>query len=56
LIDSVELAGGFSVWLTVEKRPWLSGRYLDARWDTDELCKRRDEIVSKDLLKSRLTM
>ena len=56
LIDDVELAGGFCVWLTKEKREWLSGRYLDARWDVEELERRKGDIVSKDLLKFRLTM
>jgi hypothetical protein len=54
LIDDVGLAGGFCVWLTKEKRSWLSGRYLDSRWDMDELVKRKDEIVEKDLLKLKI--
>ncbi|KAF9527529.1 hypothetical protein CPB83DRAFT_907537 [Crepidotus variabilis] len=56
LIDSPELVGAFSVWLTSIKKPWLSGRYLDARWDTEELTRRKDEILEKDLLKFRLVM
>ncbi|KAF2432453.1 NAD(P)-binding protein [Tothia fuscella] len=54
LVDDVGLAGGFCVWLTKEKREWLSGRYLDAKWDVDELVRRKDEIVGKDLLKLRM--
>jgi hypothetical protein len=56
LIDSVDLAGGFLVWLTKEKRPWLSGRYVDARWDTDELIKKKEEILEKDLLKVKIAL
>jgi len=56
LIDDVGLAGGFCVWLTKEKRDWLSGRYLDSKWDMDELLSKKDEIVSKDLLKLRLAV
>ena len=56
LIDHVELAGSWAVWLTQEKKEWLSGRYTDARWDTAELERRKQEIVEKDLLKFRLTM
>jgi hypothetical protein len=54
LIDDVGLAGGFCVWLTKEKRSWLSGRYLDSRWDMDELMRRKDEILEKDLLKLKI--
>jgi NAD(P)-dependent dehydrogenase (short-subunit alcohol dehydrogenase family) len=54
LIDDVGLAGGFCVWLTKEKRSWLSGRYLDSRWDMDELLRRKDEIVEKDMLKLKM--
>ncbi|KAF2417529.1 NAD(P)-binding protein, partial [Tothia fuscella] len=54
LIDDVGLGGAFCVWLTKEKREWLSGRWLDARWDVDELEKRKQDIVEKDLLKFRM--
>jgi hypothetical protein len=56
LIDDVRLGGGFCVWLTKERRDWLSGRWLDARWDTSELERRKEDIVIKDLLKFRMTM
>jgi len=56
LIDDVGLCGGFCVWLTKEKRDWLSGRYLDARWDIEELLRNKEEVVSKDLLKFRLAL
>jgi len=56
LIDDVGLCGGFCVWHTKEKRDWLSGRYLDARWDIEELLRNKEEVVSKDLLKFRLAL
>jgi hypothetical protein len=56
LIDSPELAGGFIVWLVKERRDWLSGRYLDSRWDVDELLRRREMIEGSDLLKLRIVM
>lgn len=58
LTDSPELCGGFCVWLSAggADRAWLSGRLLSAKWDTDELESRKDEIVSKELLKTRLRL
>ncbi|KAE9967158.1 hypothetical protein BLS_006541 [Venturia inaequalis] len=56
LIDSPSLCGGFLVWLTKEKRQWLSGRYLDARWDIPTLLSKKEEITSKDLLKLRMAL
>jgi hypothetical protein len=54
LTEDVELAGSVCVWLTKERREWLSGRYIDSRWDFDELEKKRDMIVEYDLLKFRM--
>lgn len=54
LIDHPELAGAMCVWLTKERREWLSGRYIDSRWDTDELLKKKDLMVEHDLLKFRM--
>jgi NAD(P)-dependent dehydrogenase (short-subunit alcohol dehydrogenase family) len=56
LVDDVELCGAFAVWLTKERREWLSGRYVDARWDTEELGRRKERVVQEDLLKFRLAM
>ncbi|QSZ28726.1 hypothetical protein DSL72_003228 [Monilinia vaccinii-corymbosi] len=53
LVDSVDLCGGFCVWLSrnIKDLKWLNGRFLEAKWDVDELLGRKDEIVEKDLLK-----
>ena len=41
LTDPPELCGGFLVWLTRdphgEDKMWMSGRFLSASWDPDEL-------------------
>jgi len=55
LTDEISLPGGVCVWLTAEKRGWLSGRYYVANWDVEELLSRKKEIVEKDLFKMRLT-
>ncbi|KAI1094506.1 NAD(P)-binding protein [Rostrohypoxylon terebratum] len=46
LVDEPQLPGDCVVWLTSEKRPWLNGRFLEAR---------KDDIVKQDLLKFRMT-
>lgn len=57
LTDSPELCGAFCVWLTQHRKDkrmtWLSGRLLSAKWDVNELQRRKDEILGKDLLKTR---
>jgi hypothetical protein len=39
------------VWLTREKRAWLSGRLVSAKWDVDELLAKKNEVEEQDLLK-----
>ena len=58
LTDGVELCGAFCVWLTKDAREklWLSGRWVSATWDTEELTTKRDGILEKDLLKARITL
>lgn len=55
-IDSVHLCGAVLVWLVKEKREWLSGRYIDATWDVDELEGMKEDIVKNDKLKMRLVV
>ncbi|KAI1457760.1 NAD(P)-binding protein [Annulohypoxylon moriforme] len=55
LVDEPQLPGHCVVWLTAEKRPWLSGRYVNSKWDMEELESRKDDIVRQDLLKFRMT-
>jgi hypothetical protein len=60
--ESPFLAGGVAVWLAGEvgqekmEKGWLGGRYLSALWDVEEILERKEEIVSKDLLRMRLDM
>ncbi|KAH6656108.1 hypothetical protein BKA67DRAFT_255623 [Truncatella angustata] len=54
LTDSPELAASTAAWLSSERRDWLSGRYLSATWDMEEVLSRQDEIVQGDKLKVRL--
>jgi NAD(P)-dependent dehydrogenase (short-subunit alcohol dehydrogenase family) len=56
LIDTPELAGDTLLWLGGERREWLGGRYVSARWDLEELSANKDEIVKRDLLKMRLAV
>lgn len=54
--DDVGLCGPFLVWLVKEKRPWLSGRYLSANWDVEELVGKEGDIVKEDKLKMRMVV
>lgn len=54
--DEPGLCGAFCIWLIKEKREWLSGRYVSANWDIEELERRRTEIVTRDMLKFRMVV
>lgn len=56
LNDDVGLCGGFLVWLTKQKREYLSGRYVSVNWDVEELETRKDEIVQGDKLRFRMVV
>ena len=56
LVDSPEISGDTLTWLGSERRQWLSGRYVSANWDMEELSKKREEIVKADLLKVRMAV
>ncbi|KAJ5495923.1 hypothetical protein N7539_001039 [Penicillium diatomitis] len=51
-MDTVELPGDFTVWLTSPEAAFLSGRCAWANWDVDELKAKADEIKSGLLLTS----
>jgi hypothetical protein len=51
LLEDVSLPGGFCVWLTKVKGDRLSGRYIGANWNTEELEVQKVEIVKGDKLK-----
>lgn len=49
--DSPDLVGAMVVYLCSERAQWLSGRFVSANWDVEDLEKRRDEVVEKGLLR-----
>lgn len=56
LADDEGLAGAFCVWLSREKREWLSGRFVSCNWDVEELEKMKKQINDGDLLKYRMVV
>ncbi|KAI3320001.1 NAD(P)-binding protein [Xylariaceae sp. AK1471] len=54
--ETAALTGDSMVWLAKKRREWLSGRFVSVTWDMQELEQKREEIVSKDSLKLRLTV
>ncbi|KAF2822446.1 NAD(P)-binding protein [Ophiobolus disseminans] len=56
LRDDAGLAGAFCVWLSRERRGWLSGRYVSCNWDVDELEGMKSDIVEGDKLKFRMVV
>jgi hypothetical protein len=42
--------------LRKERREWPSGGWVDTRWDVEELERLKDDILTKDLMKFRMTM
>ncbi|KAF5591115.1 oxidoreductase short chain dehydrogenase reductase family [Fusarium pseudocircinatum] len=56
LNDTVELAADTMVWLSHERRDWLSGRFIAVNWDMEELENKKQEILEGNLLKFRMTI
>lgn len=54
MTDTPELCGDTVVYLTSDRREWLSGRYINVTWDMPELMAQREKIVAEDKLKIRL--
>lgn len=52
--DTHELAGGAAVWLASEGAKFMNGRYLSASWDVNEIIAKKEDIISRDLLKVRI--
>lgn len=53
LKDDPGLCGAVCVWVSKQTRQlkWLSGRFVSANWDVEELVRRKGEIVEGDKLK-----
>lgn len=54
-LQTPELIGGLGVWLCHPHANFLSGRAIASYWSVDDLVARKEEIISKDLLKMDLT-
>ncbi|PVH71991.1 NAD(P)-binding protein [Cadophora sp. DSE1049] len=48
-LDTPELVGGVGVWLATDKAAFLTGKYVSANWDVEELVERKDEITGGKL-------
>jgi NADP-dependent 3-hydroxy acid dehydrogenase YdfG len=44
------LAGHFFAWAATDEAEFLSGRFVWAEWDVEELMRKKEEILDKDLL------
>ncbi|KAM5355064.1 hypothetical protein ACJ41O_001710 [Fusarium nematophilum] len=53
-LDHVDLPGHFCVWLHSPEAEFLRGKFVWVNWDVDELKARREEIMSTDLLNTKL--
>ncbi|KAL7907508.1 hypothetical protein GGI35DRAFT_470707 [Trichoderma velutinum] len=54
-LDTSELVGGVSVWLSSEKGRFMNGRYMNVNWSVDDLTRRQEEIKKEGLLQIDLT-
>jgi hypothetical protein len=50
IFSSAELPGQFYVWLASSEARFLSGKFVWANWDAEELLERAEEIKSTKLL------
>ncbi|KAK4894363.1 hypothetical protein LTR27_007496 [Elasticomyces elasticus] len=56
LTDTPQLVADTLVFLTRERRDWLAERYIDSRWDMEQLMAKKREIMDRDLLKVRIAL
>ncbi|CAK7239623.1 MAG: hypothetical protein STHCBS139747_001054 [Sporothrix thermara] len=54
LTDTPELAADTLVWLSRDRREWLSGRFATVGWDMEELEQKKDDILQRNLFKFRV--
>ncbi|KAF2252857.1 NAD(P)-binding protein [Trematosphaeria pertusa] len=52
-LDTVELTGAFTVWLSSGRADKIRGGYVSVNWDVEELERHGEEIREKGLLKSK---
>lgn len=53
-VQSVNLAAGTAVYLSTPRADFLAGRFVFSNWGMEQLEGLKDQIVSEDLLKSRI--
>ncbi|KAI0315370.1 NAD-P-binding protein [Amylostereum chailletii] len=56
LADTLELPAATFLWLTARKAEWLSGRFIAAPWDLEEVLKYQDIIIKNNLLVTKLAV
>ncbi|KAK3934409.1 NAD(P)-binding protein [Diplogelasinospora grovesii] len=56
LTDTAELAADTLVWLSLERRDWLSGRFATVGWDMEQLEQKKQDILQRNLLKFRVVI
>ena len=56
--ETPELCADSLVYLTKDRREWLSGRYINVTWDLPELTspEMKEKIVGEDMLKVKLVV
>jgi len=54
LTDTAELPADTLVWLSRERRDWLSGRFVSVSWDMEQLEQKKQDILQRNLLKFRV--
>ncbi|GJE98180.1 SDR family oxidoreductase [Phanerochaete sordida] len=52
--DKPALPAHTLLWLVNERREWLSGRYLDCRWDVEALLAKKQEVIDGEMLKFKM--
>ena len=56
LFDTLDLAGATAVYLSTPGAGFLSGRFIFSNYDMEQLERFKDEIIDKDLLKTRIEL
>lgn len=56
LTDTPELAADTLVWLSHQRRDWLSGRFATVSWDMEELEQKKQDILQRNLFKFRVVV
>ena len=55
LIDTVDLAAGTCLYLATARADYLSGRYVSSNWDLEVVEAMKEEIVTMNMLKTKVS-